>query len=60
MRIVGLTFRDEPSAPKESDITDLTVTQLKEYAAAHEIDLQGAQKKEDIIQRIQAALPEGQ
>ena len=60
MKIVGLTFPSEPAAPKESDLADLTIPQLKEYAAAHEIDLQGAQKKEDIIQRIQAALPEGQ
>lgn len=56
MKIVGLILQKSPVMPQESDATsnlpDLTVEQLREYAAAHGINLQGAKKKEDILLAI--------
>jgi hypothetical protein len=43
----------QPSAP--SDLEDMTVAQLKDYAEAHDIDLPSDARKADIIEAIESA-----
>lgn len=38
---------------EKKELQDMKVSELKEYAKAHEIELDGASKKEDIIKAIQ-------
>lgn len=42
-------------APKETELSDMTVAKLKELAAEREIDLDGITKKADIVAAIEAA-----
>ena len=57
--IVELNASEErPQGPATGTITKLdtmTVAQLKEYAKTNDIDLEGATKKEEILERIEAA-----
>jgi hypothetical protein len=47
---------DEGQDPEEGLMLEgLTVAQLQEYAAEHEIDLDGASRKDDIISAIRQA-----
>ena len=65
MRTVGLTFHEETqSAPAveagaslpEKALEDMTVTELRSYAAAHGIDVTGAAKKQDLLLAVQTAV----
>lgn len=49
----GLT-RHDPNPPADDDesLEDLTIAQLRDYAAAHDVDLTGATRKADIITAI--------
>lgn len=38
---------------EKKELQDMKVSELKEYAKAHEIELDGASNKEDIIKAIQ-------
>ncbi len=38
-----------------TDLQELTVDQLREYAAEHDIELQGAKRKTDIVDAIASA-----
>lgn len=42
---------ERPDVPHTS-LAELTVQQLRAYADEHEIDLQGASKRDDIVERI--------
>lgn len=44
----------------DTDLSKMTVAQLKAFAAASDIDLAGAAKKEDILAAIELALEETQ
>ena len=60
LKAVGLvaeTAEPEPEpelAVETKDFDDMTVDELKAYAAEHNIDLTGASKKDDILAAIQA------
>ena len=43
------------TAEPEGDLSDLKVADLKAYAKDHEVDLDGATRKDDIIAAIRAA-----
>lgn len=49
---------EPPGVDPAVDLSELTVAQLKEYAAKQEIDLDGASRKIEIIDRIFAVLAE--
>lgn len=46
--------QDEPNEPEEDDLEKLNVLQLKKYAKERGIDLNGANKRDEIIQAILA------
>lgn len=51
--------KEAPKAPEPEEIPafeDLKVSELKDYAKDHDIDLAGAKKKKDIIKAIEDAL----
>ena len=50
---VGLIAADDGQPAKP--VGEMTVEELKAYAAEHNIDLTGASKKDDILAAIQAA-----
>ena len=45
----------DPADDPADDPAEMTVDELKAYAAEHDIDLTGASKKDDILAAIQAA-----
>lgn len=47
---------DEPEAEPETDLTKMTVDELKAFAEANEIDLGDATKKADILSAIELAV----
>lgn len=54
----GFTIREAEQADEQTEksIDEKTVPELKEYAEKHTIDLQGATKKEDILELIKKAI----
>lgn len=47
-----------PEVEAGGDVNAMNVSQLKRYAAEHEIDLEGATKKADILAKIVEAQPQ--
>ena len=48
----------DPALPPEPEkaLEDMTVTELRSYAAAHGIDVTGAAKKQDLLLAVQTAV----
>ena len=48
----------DPAPPPEPEkvLEDMTVTELRSYAAAHGIDVTGAAKKQDLLLAVQTAV----
>ena len=49
-----------PAPAPEKALEDMTVTELRSYAAAHGIDVTGAAKKQDLLLAVQTALETGE
>jgi len=45
-----------PAPAPEKALEDMTVTELRSYAAAHGIDVTGAAKKQDLLLAVQTAV----
>ena len=45
-----------PAPEPEKALEDMTVTELRSYAAAHGIDVTGAAKKQDLLLAVQTAV----
>ena len=45
-----------PAPESEKALEDMTVTELRSYAAAHGIDVTGAAKKQDLLLAVQTAV----
>ena len=45
-----------PAPALEKALEDMTVTELRSYAAAHGIDVTGAAKKQDLLLSVQTAV----
>ncbi len=45
-----------PAPAQEKALEDMTVTELRSYAAAHGIDVTGAARKQDLLLAVQTAL----
>lgn len=54
----GTTDGDDDQEPEQVVLEKLTVKQLEAYAAEQEIDLNGASKKAEILDRITSVLAE--
>lgn len=52
----GSSWAPDPVNPDADGLTAMTVQELRAHAAAEEIDLAGATKKEDIIAAIRAVV----
>lgn len=53
--LIDVPFDDQPNPEPEPepDFEDMTVSELKDYADDHAIDLEGARRKAEIIERLQ-------
>ena len=54
--VIVLDEEDEPAAEPDKDIDDMTVPELKTHAVRLNIDLGEATKKDDILEKIKAAI----
>ena len=48
--------KEDPAPAQEKAPEDMTVTELRSYAAAHGIDVTGAAKKQDLLLAVQTAV----
>ena len=52
--------KEDPAPAQEKAPEDMTVTELRSFAAAHGIDVTGATKKQDLLLAVQTALETGE
>lgn len=52
--------KEDPAPAQEKAPEDMTVTELRSFAAAHGIDVTGAAKKQDLLLAVQTALETGE
>ena len=52
--------KENPAPAQEKAPEDMTVTELRSFAAAHGIDVTGVAKKQDLLLAVQTALETGE
>ena len=52
----GTAAPETPAPAPEKALEDMTVTELRSFAAAHGIDVTGAAKKQDLLLAVQTAV----